>query len=344
MPINTAPEKSEKSERIRKLRIATGVLFFALSPVCDILYAQDFSRWMEQRYSFEISEHPVSNYGELTSIVRDAVTLARSIRNEHLATFLRKHSVRHVHAIALFKSVYQEIHDSTLALAALLTGLNETYLDKAELAGAGRLSVLQALRCGLRIDPLVDERFNFIENLRCLQFWMRKSSFSPVEFLKEFPGDNNAGYRDALHQVYILMLRYFSAIPTSDKPFYSAVVPLQHGIPISKSQWIILRADLRKVEALNPAIRTQVIPADYTVLIPKDVTEFNVPVAFQKNYNQPEIRSQTPSSQTRYLVKRGDTLIQIAKKFGITVKELMSANQLKNDRIVEGQTLVIPSK
>jgi LysM repeat protein len=45
-----------------------------------------------------------------------------------------------------------------------------------------------------------------------------------------------------------------------------------------------------------------------------------------------------------YLVKQGDTLARIAKKFGISVKQLKSANNLKSDRIVPKQKLTIPAK
>ena len=45
-----------------------------------------------------------------------------------------------------------------------------------------------------------------------------------------------------------------------------------------------------------------------------------------------------------YMVKQGDNLSKIAKKFGVSVKALRAANQLKNDRIVPKQRLAIPAK
>lgn len=45
-----------------------------------------------------------------------------------------------------------------------------------------------------------------------------------------------------------------------------------------------------------------------------------------------------------YVVQAGDTLSEIAERFGITVRALVRANQLENpDRIHPGQELVIPS-
>jgi LysM repeat protein len=53
--------------------------------------------------------------------------------------------------------------------------------------------------------------------------------------------------------------------------------------------------------------------------------------------------SSTNSGKT-YTVKSGDTLVAIAKKNGVTVKELQSANNLSTTRITVGQKLRIPAK
>jgi LysM repeat protein len=52
----------------------------------------------------------------------------------------------------------------------------------------------------------------------------------------------------------------------------------------------------------------------------------------------------TPENRpTLYEVKRGDALILIGKKFGLTVEQLKRFNGLKDDRIRAGQTLKIPT-
>lgn len=54
----------------------------------------------------------------------------------------------------------------------------------------------------------------------------------------------------------------------------------------------------------------------------------------------------TPASGVQgktYVVQRGDTLLSIARRFGLTVKQLQEANNIVNpDLISVGQTLVIP--
>ena len=45
----------------------------------------------------------------------------------------------------------------------------------------------------------------------------------------------------------------------------------------------------------------------------------------------------------KYTVKKGDNLEKIAKSFGLNVKEIKNINNLKNDKIIAGKTLLIPS-
>ena len=55
--------------------------------------------------------------------------------------------------------------------------------------------------------------------------------------------------------------------------------------------------------------------------------------------------SPTPSSNTgTYVVKRGDTLTAIARRYNTTVEELVRLNNIKNpDLIITGQTLIVPN-
>jgi len=51
----------------------------------------------------------------------------------------------------------------------------------------------------------------------------------------------------------------------------------------------------------------------------------------------------TESRRKTYVIQRGDTLLSIAREYGLTVKQLAEANNIADpDRIFPGQTLVIP--
>jgi len=67
----------------------------------------------------------------------------------------------------------------------------------------------------------------------------------------------------------------------------------------------------------------------------------------------PPIRSTAPTTTlpptttttvpTEYIVQKGDSLIRIAQQFGVTVAQLVAANNIQNaDHIEEGQRLTIP--
>ncbi len=57
----------------------------------------------------------------------------------------------------------------------------------------------------------------------------------------------------------------------------------------------------------------------------------------------PKARVQTPKAKAsdRYRVRKGDTLTDIAQRFGLTVRELMDANNLRNSVIYAGQILLV---
>lgn len=55
----------------------------------------------------------------------------------------------------------------------------------------------------------------------------------------------------------------------------------------------------------------------------------------------PKKDSSKSSGNQKYKVKKGDTLSRIASKYHVSVKDLKRWNNLKNDKIREGQTLII---
>jgi len=58
-------------------------------------------------------------------------------------------------------------------------------------------------------------------------------------------------------------------------------------------------------------------------------------------YTDANLPKESNATDKRYLVKKGDTTFSIAKNYGITVKQLMALNHLKNSKLHRGQSLVI---
>ncbi|MCX8164518.1 MAG: LysM peptidoglycan-binding domain-containing protein [Aquificaceae bacterium] len=56
------------------------------------------------------------------------------------------------------------------------------------------------------------------------------------------------------------------------------------------------------------------------------------------------VRAKSVEKYALYEVKRGDTLEKIAESFGVDVKTLKDFNDLKGDKLVEGQRIKIPAK
>lgn len=60
--------------------------------------------------------------------------------------------------------------------------------------------------------------------------------------------------------------------------------------------------------------------------------------------NWPKVRDDHTVNITEYKVRRGDSLLAIAKRHGVTVDEIQDANSLTGTRINAGETLEIPTR
>jgi peptidoglycan/xylan/chitin deacetylase (PgdA/CDA1 family) len=59
----------------------------------------------------------------------------------------------------------------------------------------------------------------------------------------------------------------------------------------------------------------------------------------------PELLGYISSEDNQYVVKAGDTLTKISKKYGVTVQQLVKANDIKNPNLIyTGEVLIIPEK
>lgn len=330
---------SEKNSEKRKSNILFSVIFLCVFSFKST--PQDLYKWVEIRFSIEPPSKVPEYYNDLSNFVKEIYPYVKALKNEHSLNFLRKHSLRQVIGISYFKALHPDISDSVLALSALLTGLQETYLDKMDQAGAASLSVFQAFSCGLRIDNFIDERFNIYESLKCMQHWMRRTKWDIISLVKQGGLESSL---TAWRQTYSLMYSYFKTITPAEVFDLKKTYAVQtHEFDVLLSQWIISKNDIRQCQALNPALRTEVIPENYPVKIPMDVEGFNEPkswIASEGNHHQNEEKNR---SKTLYTVKRGDTLTAIARRFGTTVQAIKAENHLKSDNITPGLRLVIPA-
>jgi len=82
--------------------------------------------------------------------------------------------------------------------------------------------------------------------------------------------------------------------------------------------------------------------------IPSTATNLDggdLPAPSQKvSQSNPSVSAPSPAAagSGKYVVQSGDTVSHIAKKYGLKVSDIKQANSLKSDRILVGQSLVIP--
>ena len=116
---------------------------------------------------------------------------------------------------------------------------------------------------------------------------------------------------------------------------------------------------VKRLLALNPELKAyrRTPSSNYLVRLPKyaarrlDLKLAGVKIwrpvgrtiALRQSYKGQHVARKN-GNQAIYQVKHGNTLIGIAKTFGVSVKALRQTNGLRGNRIVVGQTLIIPGK
>lgn len=162
--------------------------------------------------------------------------------------------------------------------------------------------------------------------------------------------------------------KYFKKIDYAKAQSHDSITlsrPLYASSLIDHSS--ITREELR---TLNPALQSSVIfskrpiPAGYELRLPtgryKDLISFigQVREAEPKQTTQPKLaaakitpatnkvaKSTPPGSKCSqsYVVRKGDTLFSISRKFSASIAEIQNANGLNHSRIMPGQKLRIPT-
>jgi LysM repeat protein len=82
-----------------------------------------------------------------------------------------------------------------------------------------------------------------------------------------------------------------------------------------------------------------------STIFPGQVLKLTKATATTPSVPQPSAPATTSAASTRYTIRSGDTITAIAKKFGVTVAAVLTANNLNAKSIIyAGRTLIIPSK
>lgn len=95
--------------------------------------------------------------------------------------------------------------------------------------------------------------------------------------------------------------------------------------------------EYNRFKTLNPSFQRWISPpkGQYQLLLPENSAQ-------QLRNNMSSLEAKQIASWDHYRVKSGDTLIDIAREFGTTLRALMAVNELNNSRIYARQELLIP--
>lgn len=130
----------------------------------------------------------------------------------------------------------------------------------------------------------------------------------------------------------------FSLRPPTPGPRYEYdYVPVQ-GMLELRDIARLADTDVETIRALNPELRRSVLPPS------RDAYYVRLPLGSYAQFA--EGYAQLPKSERRtaveYVVRRGDALGKIAGRYGVSVRELRRANDLRGSLIRIGQRLIIP--
>jgi LysM repeat protein len=119
----------------------------------------------------------------------------------------------------------------------------------------------------------------------------------------------------------------------------------------SPTDYVILKGDtfstiakkfhvsVKSILETNPSVEPTKLKIGQSIHIPASPTTTAAATG-----STPTAAADTSETGQTYAVKSGDSLTKISAEFGVTVKALRSANNLKTDKIVVGQKLKIPGK
>ena len=140
---------------------------------------------------------------------------------------------------------------------------------------------------------------------------------------------------------------------TADVPpvVVAAPVPdtaaLPPAVPAGETEYTIVQGDYLEKIAKNFHVTTKAIMAANPGIEPTKLQigqKIKIPAPTATAAPTASAEITTAGGEQVYMVKSGDTLIGIAKRFGTTVKAISAANGLRTTSIKVGQKLTIPVK
>lgn len=140
-----------------------------------------------------------------------------------------------------------------------------------------------------------------------------------------------------------------SAIP----PVVESLPSLPPAVPVLTTEHAVQKGEiaakiarkhgvtLKQLQEANPGVDLAKLKVNQKLQVPS--ASLAPAVTSESVASSSSVTPAAPAGQGTHLVKGGDNLSRIAKKYGVTVKEIRAANGLKSNDIKVGQKLKIPA-
>ncbi len=219
-------------------------------------------------------------------------------------------------------------------LPLALSGMRRNYCQ-GDRCGVWQLTTLTAMHYGLTIDETRDERTD-----------VEASTYAALDCLNDLYQQYNDWWYSILAYTNSPVALQHALIRHGETPelwdFHEQnLLPNAEVIPnFIACVYLGDEGQLKFGEVADPVI-TKVPELVEGPVKTKDTTTKDTTTINKQANNKKATDSSKNSGTKKYTVKKGDNLTRIAAKHHVTISDLMKWNNLKSDKILEGQTLII---
>ena len=262
-----------------------------------------------------------------------------------------------------------DLPEELIVVSMIESGFDPKAVSRAKAVGLWQFMYLTGKQYGLERTWYVDERQDIVKSTEAAARYFKdlyrefEDWYLVLASYNTGPGRVNRAVN--LHETSDYWQLY--SLPKDTKnyiPYFlsSAIIlkdPDKYGFKIPKSKAfkydeVIVKksADLSvlaksaetktsTIKYLNPELRQSATPAneDYILKIPYGKKD-----KFYKTFNALPETERFATQKVEHRVKKGENLTTIASKYRVLISDLMTINNLKNDRLSIGQRLKIPVK
>lgn len=269
--------------------------------------------------------------------------------------------------LPLMREIFREegLPEDLVFVALIESGFNPYAYSRAKAVGPWQFMKFTGRKYGLRVDNYIDERRDPIKSTHAAARYLKDlyalfgswplalASYNAGEgkILRALTKSKAGDYWDLQSSRYLrretkgYVPKFMAATIIAKNPEKYGFPPESSGplryeeVPLERQTHLRLIAKAagvpyEELKALNPELRKEMTPPNYKDYIIK--LPYGMKQAFIENF------SKLPATET-YIVRKGDNLALIAKRFGTTVQSLQEQNSLgKKTLLRAGAILTVP--